>query len=179
MSRLIALLSLLSFLVPLVALLLTSLGLVLLKRKSGLPAWLARLAAPPFYLVSLPIATLVVGAEMLGWYFLLLLLSLSLGPFLEVLSVFPFVIPPWFAFPSLFDSGVYLLGVFGSLIGFWTATFISGYLLCRTIWRENHHPASSRVASGLLRALLLLICFAWAFFYLASYVHQFMVHRFL
>ena len=179
MSRLIALLFLLSFLVPLLALLLVSLGLVVLKRRSGLPAWLARLAAAPFYLVSLPIATLIVGAEMLGWYFILLLLSLSLGPFLEVLSAFPFVIPPWFAFPSLFDSGVYLLGVFGTLIGFWTATFISGYLLWRTVWRENHHPDSSRVASRFLRALLLLICFAWAFFYLVSYVRQFMVHRFL
>jgi hypothetical protein len=179
MSRLIALLFLLSYSVPLLALLLVSLWLVVLKRRSGLPAWQARLAAPPFYLVSLPIATLIVGAEMLGWYFLLLLWCLSLGPFLEVLSAFPFVIPPWFAFPVLFDSGVYLPGIYGSLIGFWTATFVSGHLLWGTVWRENHHQTSSRIASRPLRALLLLICFAWAFFYLVSYVHQFTVHRFL
>jgi hypothetical protein len=59
MSGRAALLFLLSAFLPLVALLLVSLGLVVLKRRSSLPAWLARLAAPPFYLVSLPIATLI------------------------------------------------------------------------------------------------------------------------
>jgi hypothetical protein len=49
---------LLSF-APLAALLLVSLGLVVLKRRSGVSLWMARLAAPPFYPVSLPIATLL------------------------------------------------------------------------------------------------------------------------
>jgi hypothetical protein len=59
-----------------VALLLVSLGLVVLKRRSNLPAWMARLTTPPFYLVSLPIATLIVGAEMLVLYSLVVMSSL-------------------------------------------------------------------------------------------------------
>src|SRR5689334_15673565 len=58
---------------PLAALIVTSLGLVALKRMSNLPPWLARLIAPPFYLVSLPIATLTAGAGMLGLYLLVAL----------------------------------------------------------------------------------------------------------
>ncbi len=168
-----ALLPLLSFYVPLAALLLVSLGLILLKRKSDLPAWWARLAARPFYLVSLPVATLIVGAEMLGWYVFLPLSILSQRPLSVVLDIFPLLILPWQAFPSTFRSESYTLAVFGSLIAFWVATLISGFLLWRTLWRENHHHASSRVASRLLQALLLFVCFAWTLFYLASYVHQF------
>jgi hypothetical protein len=168
-----ALLPLLSVCVPLAALLLVSLSLVVLKRRSNLRPWLSRLAAPQFYLVSLPVATLVVGAEMLGWYVFLPLSILSQRPLSVALGVFPFLILPWQAFPSTFRSESYMLAVFGSLIAFWVATFISGFLLWRTVRREDHHDASSRVTSRLLPALLLFICFAWALFYLASYVHQF------
>jgi len=52
---------------PLVVLLVSSLGLVALWRVSGLPPWLQRLAALPFYVISLPIATLLAGVEMLAW----------------------------------------------------------------------------------------------------------------
>ena len=168
-----ALLPLLSFYVPLAAFLLVSLGLVVLRRRSNLLPWLSRLATPPFYLVSLPIATLIVGVEMLGWYVFLPLSILSQRPLSVVLGIFPFLILPWQAFPSTFRSESYTLAVFGSLIAFWVATLISGFLLWRTLWREDHHHASSRVASRFLRALLLFICFAWTLFYLASYVHRF------
>lgn len=105
MSRLNTLLFRLSFFVPLVALLLGSLALVVLKWRSGSSRWLARLAVPPFYLVSLPIATLIVGAEMLGWYSLVVLDGL-LSPygfhwsvvferFLNV-ALASFVVPPLF-----------------------------------------------------------------------------------
>lgn len=57
----------LTYWTPLVALLLLSLGLIALKRISGLPPWAERMAAPPFYFVSLPIATLIVGMEMFVW----------------------------------------------------------------------------------------------------------------
>lgn len=167
-----ALLPPLLFCIPLAVLLLVSLSLVVLKRRSNLRPSLSRLAAPPFYLVSLPIATLIVGAEMLGGYFLLLLLILYMGLFPDILRVFPFFILPWYAFPFVFGSGLYLPVVYGSLIAFWAAMFISGFLLWRTVWRENHHQPSSRVASRLLRTLLLFICFAWTFFYLVVYVHQ-------
>ncbi len=167
-----ALLPPLLFCIPLAVLLLLSLSLVVLKRRSALRPWLSRLAAPPFYLVSLPIATLIVGAEMLGGYFLLLLLIFYMGLFPDILRVFPFFILPWYAFPFVFGSWLYLPVVYGSLIAFWAATFISGFLLWRTVWRENRHQPSSRVAGRLLRALLLFICFAWTFFYLMVYVHQ-------
>jgi hypothetical protein len=177
MSRLIALLPLL-FCVPLAALLLVSLCLVVLKRRSNLRPWLSRLAAPPFYLVSRPVATLIVGAEMLGCYLLLLLSILSPRPLSVALRGFPYLILPVEAFPPTFSSESYLLAVFGSLIAFWAATFISGFLLWRTVWRENRRHASSRVDSRLLPALFLFICFAWAFFYLVSYIHQSMVLMF-
>jgi hypothetical protein len=50
---------------PLIALLLSSLGLIMLKRISGLPPWVRRLTIPPFYFVSLSIATLIIGMEVL------------------------------------------------------------------------------------------------------------------
>lgn len=148
-----------------VALLLVSLGLVVLKRRSNLPAWMARLTTPPFHLVSLPIATLIVGAEMLVLYSLVVMSSL-LSPygfswdykfqlfFLNPVPAFYFYRRP---------------AVIASFIGFWAAVLISGYLLGQTLLRDDHHP-SSRIAGRLLRGLLLLLCFAWALSYLVSYI---------
>src|SRR5262249_18028014 len=56
----------LMYCMPLVALVVASLLLIALKRISSLPVPVKRLAAPPFYCVSLPIATLIVGAEILA-----------------------------------------------------------------------------------------------------------------
>lgn len=172
MSRVNFFLFLLSFLVPLVALLLVSLGLVVLKRRSGLSTWMARLVAPPFYLVSLPTATLIVGAEMLGWYFLVVLddlfspygfqLSWVLERFLNII--------PYFLLPFSLVSGHYFDVLFGFFAGFWTATVVSGYLLWRTIWREEHHQPLSRIAGRLPRTLLLLLCFASSYCYLVTYI---------
>jgi hypothetical protein len=77
----IAQLMLLLCVAPLAALLLVSLGLAVLKRRSSLSPWMARLAAPPFYLVSLPIATLIAGAEMLELYSLIVAHFSSSGIF--------------------------------------------------------------------------------------------------
>ena len=57
----------LAYWTPPVALLVSSLGLIALKCISGLSPWAKRSTAPPFYFVSLPIATLTVGVEMLMW----------------------------------------------------------------------------------------------------------------
>ncbi len=57
----------LTYRTPLITLLLSSLGLIALKRISALPLWAERLAGPSFYFVSLPIATLIVGMEMFLW----------------------------------------------------------------------------------------------------------------
>ena len=176
MSRLNTLLFRLSFFVPLVALLLGSLALVVLKWRSGLPAWLARLAAPPFYLVSLPIATLIVGAEMLGWYSLVVLDDL-LSPygfhwsvvferFLNV-ALASLVVP---RFSPDLSYDLFGLMIFALPIVFWSATFASGYVLWQAVWREDHQQPTSRIAMKRLRGLLLLVCFAWAFCYLVSYI---------
>ena len=58
---------------PLIALLLSSLALVVLKRISGLPPWVRRLTIPPFYFVSLSIAMLTIGMEVLAGYVVALL----------------------------------------------------------------------------------------------------------
>jgi hypothetical protein len=57
----------LAYWTPLIALLVSSLGLIALKRLSGRAPWARRLAAPPFYFISLPIATLLATTELLVW----------------------------------------------------------------------------------------------------------------
>ena len=169
----------LSFWVPLAALLLVSIGLAVLKRKSGLSLWLTRLTAPPFYLVSLPIATLIVGAGMLGWYSLFVIGGL-LSPegFSWDFRFIPFFLNPipaafvaslprafFFVDPSLLLA----LATIGFFLSFWVATFVGGYMLWQTVWRKDYHRASSRIAR-VPRGLLLLILFAWAFVYLITYI---------
>ncbi len=137
---------------PLAALLLVSLGFVVLKRRSGLSPWMARLTTPPFYLVSLPIATLIAGAQMLGLYSLLVLHKLLSPVELSWRYIFEgFFNPLPFAYFLLlfttelpFDIGY---GILASFVGFCAAMAISGYLLWRTVWRERHPKLSSRIGS--------------------------------
>jgi hypothetical protein len=169
MGRLAALLIMLSLFGPPVALLLVSLGLIVLKKRSSLPAWIVRLTTPPFYLISLPIATLIVSAEMVGVYCLLLFANISWSFYFD--HLFSSILSALLPFSLVL--GHYASLRFGSFVGFWTAIFINGYLLWRTVWRrEYHHQPSSRIAGRLLRALLLLLCFAWAYFYLVFYVAE-------
>ncbi len=163
-------LMLLMWVAPLAVLLLVSLGLVVLKRRSGLQPWMARLVAPPFYLVSLPIATLIVGADMLGVYSLLILLELLTPDGFSWYFRFDlFFLNP---IPAFFFSDFFFWrpAAIGSFLSFWVSTFVSGYLLWQMVWREDHRRLSSRTASQPLRGLPLLICFAWAFCYLLSYI---------
>jgi hypothetical protein len=142
--------------IPLVALLVSSLGLVALKRVSGLPLWLERVAAPPFYFVSFPVATLLAGAELLiwtgadvyyfGWAFVCSLL---------------FVV--WDSF-SVDPAGT--LGAFGYAnfcVAPFAVLFLSGYMLWRTIGRQRERSHSSGVAMRPLRTLVPLFVFVWAF----------------
>ncbi len=162
-----------------VALLLVSLGLVVLTGRRNLPGWIARLTIPPFYLVSLPIATLIVGAEMLGLYSLYVISEL-LSPsgfsweykfelfFLNPVpaALLALLFESFFSVtPSLFDRAT--IGIF---LSFWVATFVSGYLLWQTVLRDNHRRPNSHIAGRVLRGFLLLVCFAWALFYLVSYI---------
>jgi hypothetical protein len=169
---------------PLAALIMTSLGLVALKRRSNLPPWLARLTAPPFYLVSLPIATLVAGAEMLGLYcFVVLDLLLHSRVFWFMLyaqfsraAMFGLVIPlPLFIvfFPNIPVLAFALMFILP--IGFWAAIGVSGYLLWRTVWHEDHHQPSPSMARQHLRGLLLLLLFEWAHVLLVTFMFSLIV----
>ena len=168
-------------LTPLLVLLLVSIGLAVLKRRSGLPVWLARLAAPPLYLVSLPIATLTAGAQMPGLYAAIVSHYLSSGFLLR--SVF-----------GDFTLNVLLVGflgqflsygrlfqvlegpaIFAFLLGFWAATFVSGYLLWRTVWQERDRQRPLRIVRQRFRGLALLIAFAWVVVYLATYIGSLLV----
>jgi hypothetical protein len=176
----IARLMLLLCVAPLAALLLVSLGLAVLKRRSSLSPWMARLAAPPFYLVSLPIATLVAGAEMLGLYSLLVYgLWSPQGIFWSLFfeRIFNLLLGIYFAHLFLYNHLWFVLegpAIIAFLVGFWVSTFGSGYLLWRTVWREDHQ-SSSRIASQRLRGLFLLIGFAWSVIYLVTYIGTLMV----
>ncbi len=128
-----------------------------------------RLTTPPFYLVSLPIATLIVGASMLGWYSLFVIGRL-LSPYgfswdfrFDLFFLNP--IPIAFFYSDFFSWRPAAVGFF---VSFWAAILFSGYLLWQTVWRADHQQSSSRVASRL--GLLLLILFAWVFMYLVTYI---------
>ena len=162
-----------------VMLLLVSLALVVLKGRSNLPAWIDRLTTPPFYLVSLPIATLIVGVEMLALYSLFVISGL-LSPYgfswdykfeLFFLNPVPaallaLLLNSFFSVtPALFDRAT-----IGFFLSFWVVTFVSGYLLWHTVLRDNLRQPHSHIAGRVLRGFLLLVCFAWALFYLVSYI---------
>src|ERR1700744_111987 len=146
----------LTYKAPLVALLLTSLGLIalklVLKRVSGLPLWMQRVMAPPFYFISLPVATLLVGTVLLATSargICRLILAPEALNFLIAASLW--VLPRY-------DPVAWL-----RLLNFFIAPFvvlpISGYMLWRTLSDVNGHRLPSRHR---LRALLLVLAFAWA-----------------
>jgi hypothetical protein len=170
----IARLMLLLCVAPLATLLLVSLGLAVLKRRSSLSSWMARLAGPPFYLVSLPIATLVAGAEMLGLYSLIVVHFSSSGIFdslvFGVLAFNMFLVDSFAEFFAYrLWPGVEGVAFIAFFVGFWAATFVSGYLLWRTV------RPSSRIARPRLRGLFLLIAFVWTVIYLVTYIGTLMV----
>lgn len=157
---------LISILASPVALLLVPLALVVLKRRSNLPVWIARLTTPPFYLVSLPIATMIVGAEMLAFYSVLFVISVitSSDGFSWDYKFHLFFLNP---VPAFYFYG--RPAVIASFIAFWAAVLISGYLLAQTVLRDDHR-SSSRIAGRILQGSFLLLCFAWVLSYLVSYI---------
>jgi len=165
---------------PFVVLVAVSLGLVILKRRSGLSPWLTRLTVAPFYLVSLPIATLVAGAEMLGLYSLIAVMdflspgiswSFIFGSFLNLILA---GITVSFFFPDP-SHDFFAPAILAFLVGFWAAMLISGYSLWQTVWREDRRQPVSRVAGQRLRGLLLLIAFSRAVIYLVTYIVTLMI----
>jgi len=138
---------------PLVALLVTSLGLVALKRVSGLPVWLQRVVTPRFYLVALPLATLLVGMEMLAWNVRTIhrITTFFGGP--EAILYFAYDLRDTFP-----DHPVGTLLLVNSFMAPFVVLIISGYMLWRVLGRRGE-PERSRG----LRALLAGLVFAWVF----------------
>jgi len=142
--------------IPLVALLVSSLGLVALKRVSGLPPWLERVAALPFYFVSFPIAALIIAAEQLAWGVRRLILNPDLGPYLFGL------LWSFFWVDSLFEI-VFPLTLATVLLEPFVVLLASGYLLWWTVRSDDPRKIPSNWARQTLLALILLFVFAWAF----------------
>jgi len=156
---------------PLIALLLSSLGLVVLKRISGGPPWVQRLTVRPFYFVSLPIAMLTIGMQGLVVY----------ASFVFVMSYF------FYSFVDVAFSGwlarvpiILYLAATATLVirgtasaatstqwlifaAFCAAQLVSGRLLWRTLWRGDEREYPLNKAMEHLKALLLLFAFACEF----------------
>ncbi|WP_426425321.1 hypothetical protein [Bradyrhizobium genosp. A] len=147
----------LAYWTPLIALLLLSLVLVGLKRVSAPSPWTERLLRPPFYFVSLPIATLTAGMEMLAWVIHYLTEGageVSLGAlFLAKLFALSLLVRifPLESFVFAIVSGVFV-----------AALALSSYSLLRTPLREGDLRCPARQTKRRLEAVFLLAAFVWA-----------------
>jgi hypothetical protein len=161
----------LTYWLPLVALLLSSLGLIALKRMSGrLPPWAERLLASSFYVVASSIATLVIGIEVLGWY---ALISYSNGWLSHPYSygwlagIEIILLVAWIEFPS-HPVEVFIYGI--SFVALCAAQFVSARLLWRTLWRRGERQFPPDGPRQHLRALFLFFAFALAFAGIRSFL---------
>jgi hypothetical protein len=148
----------LAYWTPLVTLLLLSLGLVALKRIKRLSPWLKHLVAPPFYFISLPLATLVVGMEMLFWVIVFFLsgpsdMDMRLR-FVGNCFLLSFILAasPW---PAIIE--VAILGY-----GLWAALIYSGLVLGRVFLDEEDWKFPAKETERRLMAIILLTAFVWA-----------------
>jgi hypothetical protein len=146
----------LQFGVPLITFLSSSLLLVGLKRASGLPLWLQRVVAPPFYLISLPLATLIIGSELLAsaapGVHRLALMSTSFLLFMPLSLLIWLLCEPLAAL----TGANLLIAPFVVFVG-------SGFMLWRTVGQEKERGPVLSEARQKHRAFLLPIVFAWAF----------------
>jgi hypothetical protein len=151
----------LAYWAPLVALLVLSLGLIALKRVSQLPPWVRRLVVPPFYVVSLPVAALLAGADMLScmlWFVYQAFVNLLMGDWHLLLEDWRYV-PGLILLMLHAIFRMYRAKLFWSGICFAVALVISGRSLWRTLWHEHGRECSSSRTRHYLRALLLVLAF--------------------
>ena len=150
---------------PLIALLLSSLALVVLKRISGLPPWVRRLTIPPFYFVSLSIAMFTIGMEVMAGYVVGLLGIFDVyhgwpdrifwGALIILLVPDFGIVRDWEA--SMDVIACIVVPVF--FIAFWVAQFVSSRLLWRSLWRDDEREYPSNTTMRSLGVLLLLLVF--------------------
>jgi hypothetical protein len=150
----------LAYWTPLTGLLLSSLGLIGLKRVSGLSPWAQRLVAPPVFFVAVPIATLVAGLELVAWS----ALFTWLDPFAEGLGIAALAIVALRLVDEV-SAGVHdnpALAAIAPLV-FCVAMFATGYSLGRTLWWKQRLDRPFSRARHVGKALILLLAFAWVF----------------
>lgn len=147
--------------VPLVTLVGASLLLVALKRVSGLPRWLQRVVDPPFYLVSLPLATLIVGTELLAW----------VAPAVHHLALVPsslMLTPLYFLIGSSYDP-IAACTIANCLVAPFAVFFSSIFMLWRTLGRRKE---GEPFVTQKRMVLFLVIVFAWGFLTLSEFLFQ-------
>jgi hypothetical protein len=145
---------------PLIAFVLPSLGLIALKWIAGLPPWAQRLSVPPFYFVSLPFATLVVGVEMFVW---MVTYVRELKRLYGVNSSLEIILLIWRGFGCLLQIFPVTISLFIiSFLVFCVLPFVSARMLCRTLQEKDARKYPSNGAKH-LGVWLLLFVFAWTF----------------
>ncbi len=146
----------LAYWTPLVTLLLLSLGFIALERITRPPPWAKRLVAPPFYFISLPLATLVVGMEMLIGvihFFLSGPLDIDSWRLLFVGNLF-FLLFMLATSPVL---TILVLVIFG--YGLFAALVFSGLMLGRVFLDEEDWKCPVMETKRHLTAIILLVAF--------------------
>ena len=107
---------------------------------------------PPFYFVSLPIATVIAASEIVTW--ISVGLYLAYGPYLIGASGWEDVTILW----SFFQGQPLLTFLVG---GSFARMFVSIRLLWRTLRQEDGQGSVLKIAQQRVRALLLLLAFMW------------------
>ncbi|MGO4713345.1 hypothetical protein [Bradyrhizobium sp. 2TAF24] len=146
---------------PLIVLFSLSLGLAVLERLPKKPSWGRRLLIPPFYCLSLPVATLIAGAEFLVWVGCLLgngaESGVSRGTLL-LAKLFMLIMAIW-----LFPQDAIVLAIFGYV--FLAAMTFSGYMMIRALVDEQNDWRCPESRSKNCVEALLLSCafiFVWS-----------------
>ncbi|WP_159731883.1 hypothetical protein [Methylosinus sp. Ce-a6] len=164
----------LAYWLPLVVLVLVSLAMVALKRIPSLPSWAERIRTRPFYMISFPIVTLIVGVELL----------------LFIVRTFRM----WFYYVSPSDWFIFGVGSLVRLSLIWPReTFIalaSGCAVCvalvtsfsavrHELSYEDREDLVANKANDQLKGLTLAIAFIWTWLSLRYVIIHLETARFM
>jgi hypothetical protein len=146
----------LAYWLPLVALVLVSLGLVALKWMPSVPLWAERLISCPFYLISFPVVTLLMGAEiflsvvhlLVSWFF-----GVAPSQWLDVITILVLGnLLMWTkdTLVVLASGGMVCVALVGSI-----------HVLRRELWGADHEGGVTNRSKPWLMGVALAIAFFW------------------